>query len=84
MLVARHESNGKYKFFTLKNRGHVLSAKALKEMKSSYCLVCNREFDEREGFRDLVLRVVLRFRDLGFFGVGEWREKDDIEYKLNK
>uniref|UniRef100_A0A2P2NIX5 Ubiquitin-like domain-containing protein n=1 Tax=Rhizophora mucronata TaxID=61149 RepID=A0A2P2NIX5_RHIMU len=40
------EFNGKYKFFALKNCGHVLSAKALKEVKSSCCLVCHKEFDE--------------------------------------
>lgn len=40
------EFNGKYKFFTLKNCGHVLSAKALKEVKSSACLVCHVGFLE--------------------------------------
>ncbi|KAJ9141123.1 hypothetical protein P3X46_031698 [Hevea brasiliensis] len=42
------EFNGKYKFFTLKNCGHVLSAKALKEVKSSSCLVCYKEFEESD------------------------------------
>ncbi|KAJ7955612.1 Protein RTF2-like [Quillaja saponaria] len=42
------EFNGKYKFFALKNCGHVLSAKALKEVKSSSCLVCHEEFSERD------------------------------------
>ncbi|KAK9149818.1 hypothetical protein Scep_008575 [Stephania cephalantha] len=40
------EFNGKYKFFALKSCGHVLSAKALKEVKSSECLVCHQEFCE--------------------------------------
>ncbi|EEF38835.1 conserved hypothetical protein [Ricinus communis] len=40
------EFNGKYKFYALKNCGHVLSAKALKEVKSSACLVCYKEFEE--------------------------------------
>ncbi|GMH04466.1 hypothetical protein Nepgr_006305 [Nepenthes gracilis] len=40
------EFNGKYKFIALKNCGHVLSAKALKEVKSSTCLVCHRNYDE--------------------------------------
>ncbi|KAK9101795.1 hypothetical protein Sjap_019049 [Stephania japonica] len=40
------EFNGKYKFFALKSCGHVLSAKALKEVKSSACLVCHQEFCE--------------------------------------
>ncbi|KAJ7955618.1 Protein RTF2-like [Quillaja saponaria] len=42
------EFNGKCKFFALKNCGHVLSAKALKEVKSSSCLVCHEEFSERD------------------------------------
>ncbi|KAF5189923.1 Prolyl 4-hydroxylase [Thalictrum thalictroides] len=42
--------NGKYKFFALRSCGHVLSAKALKEVKqgknSLGCIVCGREFNE--------------------------------------
>uniref|UniRef100_A0A2N9FQR7 Uncharacterized protein n=1 Tax=Fagus sylvatica TaxID=28930 RepID=A0A2N9FQR7_FAGSY len=41
---------GKYKFFALRNCGHVLSAKALKEVKSSACLVCHEEFKELDRF----------------------------------
>ncbi|XP_061375786.1 uncharacterized protein LOC133317902 [Gastrolobium bilobum] len=44
--IAGLELNGKYRFFALKNCGHVLSAKALKEVKSSSCLVCHKEFAE--------------------------------------
>ncbi|XP_027329920.1 protein RTF2 homolog [Abrus precatorius] len=44
--VAGLEFNGKYKFLALRNCGHVLSAKALKEVKSSSCLVCHKEYDE--------------------------------------
>lgn len=40
------EFNGKYKFIALRACGHVLSAKALKEVKSSSCLVCHKEFKE--------------------------------------
>ncbi|KAI3706504.1 hypothetical protein L6452_24297 [Arctium lappa] len=40
------EFNGKYKFHALKSCGHVLSAKALKEVKSSSCLVCHKDFVE--------------------------------------
>ena len=40
------EFNGKYRFFAIKTCGHVLSAKALKEVTSSVCLVCY------DGFRD--------------------------------
>ncbi|KAI5676130.1 hypothetical protein M9H77_07080 [Catharanthus roseus] len=40
------EFNGKYKFFALKSCGHVLSSKALKEVKSSGCLVCHKEFSD--------------------------------------
>ncbi|PPD75562.1 hypothetical protein GOBAR_DD27512 [Gossypium barbadense] len=42
------EFNGKYKFFALRNCGHVVSAKALKEVKSSACLVCHKEFVESD------------------------------------
>lgn len=44
--VSGLEFNGKYKFFLLRGCGHVLSAKALKEVKSSSCLVCHEEFTE--------------------------------------
>lgn len=40
------EFNGKYKFVALRKCGHVLSVKALKEVKSSSCLVCHVEFEE--------------------------------------
>ncbi|KAI3822752.1 hypothetical protein L1987_10350 [Smallanthus sonchifolius] len=42
------EFNGKYKFYSLKSCGHVLSAKALKEVKSSTCHVCHKEFAESD------------------------------------
>ncbi|KAF8393056.1 hypothetical protein HHK36_021297 [Tetracentron sinense] len=42
------EFNGKYKFFALRNCGHVLSAKALKEIKSSTCLVCHKGFSDSD------------------------------------
>ncbi|KAA3486226.1 protein RTF2-like protein [Gossypium australe] len=42
------EFNGKCKFFALRNCGHVVSAKALKEVKSSACLVCHKEFVESD------------------------------------
>ncbi|KAJ4959292.1 hypothetical protein NE237_026403 [Protea cynaroides] len=42
------EFNGKYKFFALRSCGHVLSAKAMKEVKSSACLVCHKEFSESD------------------------------------
>ncbi|CAH8358757.1 unnamed protein product [Eruca vesicaria subsp. sativa] len=41
--VSGLEFNGKYKFFALRGCGHVMSAKALKEVKSSGCLVCHVE-----------------------------------------
>ncbi|PIM98295.1 hypothetical protein CDL12_29224 [Handroanthus impetiginosus] len=42
------EFNGKYKFFAIKSCGHVLSAKGLKEVKSSSCLICHKEFVESD------------------------------------
>ncbi|KAK5817425.1 hypothetical protein PVK06_022349 [Gossypium arboreum] len=47
-LIMGLEFNGKYKFFALQNCGHVVSAKALKEVKSSACLVCHKEFVESD------------------------------------
>jgi len=42
------EFNGKYQFLALRGCGHVLSVKALKEVKTSACLVCHKEFDEAD------------------------------------
>lgn len=42
------EFNGKYKFYALKSCGHVLSSKALKEVKSSTCHVCHKDFEESD------------------------------------
>ncbi|PQM42052.1 protein RTF2 homolog [Prunus yedoensis var. nudiflora] len=42
------EFNGKCKFLALKTCGHVLSAKAVKEVKSSTCLVCHVGFSEAD------------------------------------
>lgn len=42
------EFNGKYKFFALERCGHVVSAKALKELQSTSCLVCHAAFSESE------------------------------------
>jgi hypothetical protein len=40
--------NGKYQFIAFRRCGHVLSVKALKEVKSSACLVCHKEFEEAD------------------------------------
>ncbi|XP_057425710.1 uncharacterized protein LOC130719084, partial [Lotus japonicus] len=42
------ELNGKYRFYALRNCGHVLSAKALKEVRSSSCLVCHEDYGEED------------------------------------
>ncbi|KAL6549588.1 hypothetical protein OROHE_008319 [Orobanche hederae] len=42
------EFNGKYKFYAIKSCGHVLSAKGFKEVKSSACLICHKEFLESD------------------------------------
>ncbi|CAK9329722.1 unnamed protein product [Citrullus colocynthis] len=44
------EFDGKYKFFALRTCGHAPSSKALKEVKSSSCLVCHVEFTDRDKF----------------------------------
>ncbi|CAN7122048.1 unnamed protein product [Brassica rapa subsp. narinosa] len=40
--------NGKYKFFALRECGHVMSAKALKEVKSCSCLVCHADVKDSD------------------------------------
>lgn len=42
------EFNGKNRFFAIRSCGHVLSAKGFKEVKSSACLVCHKEFVESD------------------------------------
>lgn len=46
--IAGLEFNGKYRFYALRGCGHVVSAKALKEVKSSECLICHRRFSEED------------------------------------
>ncbi|GLU01369.1 hypothetical protein SLE2022_186800 [Rubroshorea leprosula] len=48
--ISGFEFNGKYKFFALRTCGHVLSAKALKEVKSSSCLMCHEDFAGSDKF----------------------------------
>eukprot|EP00245_Coleochaete_scutata_P010101 TRINITY_DN3486_c0_g2_i1.p1 TRINITY_DN3486_c0_g2~~TRINITY_DN3486_c0_g2_i1.p1 ORF type:complete len:285 (-),score=55.78 TRINITY_DN3486_c0_g2_i1:72-875(-) len=42
------EFNGKTKFLALRGCGHVLSQRALKEVKSSTCLVCHAPFTDED------------------------------------
>jgi len=44
--ITGQEVNGKFKFFALRKCGHVLSARALKEVSSSSCAVCYVPFTE--------------------------------------
>ncbi|CAH8366060.1 unnamed protein product [Eruca vesicaria subsp. sativa] len=46
--VSGLEFNGKYKFFVLRGCGHVMSAKALKEVKSCSCLVCHADVKDSD------------------------------------
>jgi hypothetical protein len=46
--VTGFEFNGKSQFLALRGCGHVLSVKALKEVKTPGCLVCHKEFDEAD------------------------------------
>uniref|UniRef100_A0A0E0L8N6 Uncharacterized protein n=1 Tax=Oryza punctata TaxID=4537 RepID=A0A0E0L8N6_ORYPU len=60
--------NGKYQFLALRKCGHVLSIKALKEVKTSACLVCHKEFDEADkmplnGTEDDVAALRLRMEE---------------------
>ncbi|RID74058.1 hypothetical protein BRARA_B01175 [Brassica rapa] len=49
--VSGLEFNGKYKFFALRGCGHVMSAKALKEVKSCSCLVCHADVKDSDKIR---------------------------------
>ncbi|GER46987.1 polynucleotidyl transferase [Striga asiatica] len=42
------EFNGKYRFCAIRSCGHVLSEKGFKEVKSSSCLICHKEFSESD------------------------------------
>ena len=46
--ITGQELNGKFKFFALRSCGHVLSARALKEVSSTSCAVCYTPFTETE------------------------------------
>eukprot|EP00250_Pteridium_aquilinum_P002257 c12455_g1_i1 orf=471-1613(-) len=46
--ISGQEFNGKYRFYVLPRCGHVLSAKALKEVHLSSCLVCFAPFAETD------------------------------------
>ncbi|XP_008794332.2 replication termination factor 2-like [Phoenix dactylifera] len=46
--ITGQEFNGKYGFLAIRGCGHVLSVKALKEVKSSTCLVCHKEFSDMD------------------------------------
>ncbi|XP_068648363.1 uncharacterized protein [Aristolochia californica] len=76
------EFNGKYKFLSLKGCGHVLSAKALKEVKSSACLVCHQEFSDLDkmvinGDADEVAELRAKMEDER----GKLREKKEKKLK---
>ncbi|XP_002523496.2 replication termination factor 2 [Ricinus communis] len=71
------EFNGKYKFYALKNCGHVLSAKALKEVKSSACLVCYKEFEEFD-------KIVINGSDEEVADLRERLEEERLKVKDKK
>ncbi|KAF3665983.1 hypothetical protein CQW23_16361 [Capsicum baccatum] len=71
------EFNGKYKFFALKGCGHVLSAKALKEVKSSACLVCHKEIVEGD-------KIVINGSEEEVAVLRERMEEEKAKLKDNK
>ncbi|KAE9602347.1 putative replication termination factor 2, Zinc finger, RING/FYVE/PHD-type [Lupinus albus] len=75
--IAGLEFNGKYRFFALRNCGHVLSAKALKEVKSSCCLVCHKEFEELD-------KIVINGNDEEVVVLRERMWKTTKEKKMKK
>ncbi|GAQ83726.1 Rtf2 domain containing protein [Klebsormidium nitens] len=46
--ITGQEFNGLNRFYALKSCGHVLSARAFKEVKSTTCLVCHKGFVEED------------------------------------
>jgi len=46
--VANLEMNGKYNFVAIGSCGHVISERALKEIKGNSCIVCQREFSQTD------------------------------------
>ncbi|XP_052190845.1 uncharacterized protein LOC127800333 [Diospyros lotus] len=71
------EFNGKYRFFVLRSCGHVLSAKALKEVKSSACLVCHKEFSEAD-------KIVINGNDEEVAALRKRMEKEKVQLKEKK
>ncbi|XP_044472523.1 replication termination factor 2-like [Mangifera indica] len=71
------EFNGKYRFLALRSCGHVLSLKALKEVKSSSCLVCHEEFSELD-------KIVLNGNEEEVAVLRERMEVEKMKVKENK
>lgn len=75
--ISGFEFNGKYKFFALRTCGHVFSAKALKEVKSSACLVCHKEFTEND-------RIVINGNEDEVAALKERMMEENAKLKDNK
>lgn len=71
------EFNGKYKFFALRTCGHVFSAKALKEVKSSACLVCHKESMEND-------KIVINGNEDEVAALRERMMEENAKFKDNK
>uniref|UniRef100_A0A7N0V6D7 Ubiquitin-like domain-containing protein n=1 Tax=Kalanchoe fedtschenkoi TaxID=63787 RepID=A0A7N0V6D7_KALFE len=71
------EFNGKYKFFAIRTCGHVLSAKALKEVKASGCLVCHKEFGEGD-------KIVINGSEEEVAAMRERMEEERVKLKEKK
>nr|GMD24328.1 protein RTF2 homolog [Ipomoea batatas] len=71
------EFNGKYKFFALRTCGHVFSAKALKEVKSSACLVCHKDSMEND-------KIVINGNEDEVAALRERMMEENAKFKDNK
>ncbi|KVH90704.1 protein RTF2 homolog [Cynara cardunculus var. scolymus] len=71
------EFNGKYRFHALKSCGHVLSAKALKEVKSSSCLVCHKDFVESD-------KIVINGNEEEVIALREKMEMEKVKLREKK
>uniref|UniRef100_A0A7N0RFG1 Ubiquitin-like domain-containing protein n=1 Tax=Kalanchoe fedtschenkoi TaxID=63787 RepID=A0A7N0RFG1_KALFE len=71
------EFNGKYKFLAIRTCGHVLSAKALKEVKALGCLVCHKEFSEDD-------KIVINGSEEEVAALRERMEEERVKFREKK
>ncbi|KAL2652702.1 hypothetical protein R1flu_020830 [Riccia fluitans] len=84
--ITGQEFNGKFRFLVLRKCGHVLSARALKEVQTNSCLVCYEPFTDADkiiinGTEDEVLTLRERWEDEKLKSRGEKKYKKNSNVK---